>query len=599
MSFNTRLSEIFERMSELLELTGGDRFRVAAHAKAARIIGDLTTDLEPIAHDAKALITIEGIGKGTAGKIAEFADTGKVSEFEELAAAVPAGLVEVLRVPGLGPKTVKVMWEQAGVTDLEGLRRIIEDGRILELPRMGAKTVENIRASLAFMSTAGGRLHLGIALPIARMIVERMRGVKGVSEVAYAGSLRRGRETIGDIDILVTTKDPAGAVEAFCAMPGVQQVLAAGESKSSVRMAIPDELGGRFGGSDEQTAIQVDLRVIPAASWGAAMMYFTGSKEHNIRLRERAQQRGQTLNEYGLFPDDGEPAPQHRGVKAVASKTEEAVYRALEVAWVPPTIREDRGELDLGETPELVELEDIKSELHSHTTASDGVLSIEDSARIAKERGFHTLAITDHSKSSAVANGLSEERLRAHIAAVRGVKVPGISILTGSEVDILADGALDYPDDLLAELDVVVASPHAGLTQDPKKATARLIRAIEHPMVHIIGHPTGRLIERRRGLEPAMDEVIAAAVEHGVALEINAHWLRLDLRDTHARAAVEAGCLIAINCDVHHAQDYDNLIYGVLTGQRGWLTKDLCINAWSKAKLHGWLKKGHGLPPPR
>lgn len=597
MGFNAELADRFGTMSKLLELTGADKFRVNAHAKAARVIGDLTQDLSAIAHDAKALTAIEGIGKGTAGKIAEFADTGTIAELDELRAQVPAGLMRVLEVPGLGPKTVKVMWEQAGVESVEDLERIIADGSILELPRMGAKTVENIKASLAFMASAGGRLPMGIARPIAEMIVERLRAVEGVVRVAYAGSLRRGRETIGDIDVLVAAKDGSAASDAFRSMAGVEQVLAAGESKSSVRLAIPDEIGGRFGGGESGSSIQVDLRVVPPDRWGAALMYFTGSKDHNVRLRERAIKRGLTLNEYGLFEDDAEAegSPQSRGLEPIAAATEEEVYAALDLAWVPPTVREDRGELDAA-VPELIQVEDIRAELHSHTTASDGAMSIEESAKIAKKRGFHTLAITDHSRSSAVANGLSVERVRAHMKAVReaDAKTKGITILAGSEVDILADGSLDYEDELLAELDVVVASPHAALTQDPKKATARLVRAIEHPLVHILGHPTGRLIEQRRGLEPAMDEIIAAAVEHNVALEINAHWMRLDLRDTHVRAAVEAGALMAIDCDVHHADDYDNLIYGVLTGQRGWLTAERCVNAWDEKKLRGWLRKGRG-----
>ncbi|GJM19689.1 MAG: DNA polymerase/3'-5' exonuclease PolX [Phycisphaeraceae bacterium] len=599
MSFNTSVAQVFERMAAMLELTGADKFRVNAHARAARSVGDHAGDLEPIAGDEKALTAIEGIGKGTAAKIAEFARTGTVAEHDELLAKVPPGLLEVLRVPGLGPKTVKLMWEQLKIESVDDLKATIADGSLAGLPRMGAKTIDNIADALAFMADSGKRLHAGVARPIAEMIRARLAEVPGVTRVAYAGSLRRGRETVGDLDFLVTADDPGAAMEAFRGMAGVEKVLAAGETKSSVRLALP-ELGGKRFSADDSASVQVDLRVVPAESWGAALMYFTGSKDHNVRLRERALKRGMTLNEYGLFEDDGgEGSPQSRGVVPVASATEEDVYGALDLAWVPPTMREDRGELDAadgGTLPELVTLDDIRAELHSHTTASDGVMEILESARIAKGRGFHTLAVTDHSKSSAIANGLSPERLRAHIGAIREAdeEIKGISILAGSEVDILADGALDYDDELLGDLDVVVASPHAALSQDAKKATTRLLRAIEHPLVHIIGHPTGRLIERRRGLEPAMDEIIAAAVEHNVALEINAHWMRLDLRDTHVRAAAESGCLIAIDCDVHAPGDYDNLVFGVETGQRGWLTKELCVNAWSKARLHGWLKKGRG-----
>jgi DNA polymerase (family 10) len=592
MSFNTRLASIFDRMSAMLELTGADKFRVNAHAKAARVIGDHPSDLEPIAGDAKVLIAIEGIGKGTAAKIAEFAETGTIAEHDELAAKVPPGVLDLLEIQGLGPKTVKLLWEDKGVQSIADLKQIIDDGSILTLPRMGEKTVENIKESIAFLESSGHRLHLGIAMPIAEAIVRRMKGVAGVTACTFAGSLRRGRDSIGDLDILISTTDPEAARAEFCEHPSVLKVLARGEHKCSVRLSL-EGLGGRFGG-DANAAVQADLRIVPKESWGAALMYFTGSKDHNVRLRERALAKGMTLNEYGLYPEDKADAtpPQQCGVRPVAADTEEHIYQALGLPFLPPTVREDRGELELKATPTLIQVGDIRAELHSHTTASDGEMSIEESAAIAKARGFHTLAITDHSKSSAVANGLSPERLRAQIQQVRAADraIEGITLLAGSEVDILVDGALDYDDDLLAELDVVVASPHAGLKAKPAQATKRLLKAISHPLVHILGHPTGRLIERRPGLEPAMDELIAAAIEHDVALEINAHWMRLDLRDTHVRAAVDAGCKIAINCDVHQAGDYDNLRYGILTAQRGWLTPDLCINTWPKKKLHDWLK---------
>lgn len=592
MSFNTRLAELFERMSAMLELTGGDRFRVNAHAKAARVIKDHTGDLEPIAHDSKALVAIEGIGKGTAAKVAEFAETGTIQEHDELAERVPEGVIRMLDVQGLGPKTVKLLWDEKGVDSIEALKGVIADGSILELPRMGAKTVENITESIAFLESSGKRLPLGLAMPIAEALVERMSEVKGVERCAFAGSLRRGKESIGDIDVLAVAGDAEAAREAFCTHGSVTKVLARGETKCSVRLSL-EGLGGRFK-VDGNAEVQADLRLVPGESWGAALMYFTGSKEHNVRLRERALSKGMTLNEYGLFPEDKDnpTPPQQRGVEPVASETEEDIYEALGVAYVPPTMREDRGELAMEPGRAFLAVADIRAELHSHTTASDGDMSIAESAAIAKERGFHTLAITDHSQSSAVANGLKPDRLRAHIEAIReaDAAIEGIRILAGSEVDILVDGSLDYDDDLLAELDVVVASPHAGLKAKPAQATKRLLKAVRHPLVHIIGHPTGRLIERRPGLEPAMDELIAAAVEHDVALEINAHWLRLDLRDTHVRAAVDAGCKIAIDCDVHAPSDYDNLRYGVLTGQRGWLPPELCVNTWDADRLHAWLR---------
>lgn len=594
MSFTKAASTMFNEMAQMIELLGGDRFRVNAHAKAARVLKDSTADIESLAEsgDAKALTELEGIGKSTAAKLIELAQHGNISEYNELREQIPSGLMDVLEIPGLGPKTVKLMWDEKGVESMSDLLKIIEDGSILELPRMGQKTVDNIKESIEFMAQQGGRLHIGIAQGVADRFVEMMGKVEGVKQCAYAGSLRRGKETIGDVDILIATSDPEAAREAFTNAEGVMKVLASGEKKSSIRVAIEDE-SSRWGAEDN-TAVQIDLRIVDESCWGAALMYFTGSKEHNVRLRERAIKQGMTLNEYGLFKDDGseKTPPQDRGEKPVACRTEDAIYTKLGVPFVPPTMREDRGELEIEDTPKLIQADDIRAELHSHTTASDGKMSIEESAKIAKDRGFHTLAITDHSQSSAVAGGLEPERLRKHIKAIREAdeKTKGITILAGSEVDILVDGTLDYDDDLLAELDVVVASPHAGLRAKPKQATKRLLKAIEHPLVHIIGHPTGRLIERRPGLEPDLNEIIAAAIEHDVALEINSHWMRLDLRDTHVRAAVEAGCKIAINCDVHHPDDYDNLRFGVLTGQRGWLTPGLCINTWGRDKLHKWLK---------
>lgn len=603
MGFNSELAGKLGEMAAMLELLGANRFRVNAHQRAARVVKDHVGDLQAIAGDQKTLTAIEGIGKGIAEKIAQLAQTGAIPEHDELKGQVPPGLLILLRVPGLGPKKVKLMWDELGVESVEDLNRVLDDGSAAALKGMGEKTVTNIRESLAVASQGDERLPIGIARPIAEAILGRVRALSGVLHAAYAGSLRRGAETIGDLDILVAVNakdtEPGGAAtaigEAFRTMPGVVKVLAAGETKSSVRLSL-SEFGvnsNRWGLDDGDKTLQADLRVVPEESWGTAIMYFTGSKAHNVKLRERALSLGLTLNEYGLFPEDDESTPpQKRGVKPVAGKSEAEVYNKLGVEEVPPALREDRGELGDDLPERVIQLEDIKAELHSHTTASDGKMEILESATNAKARGFHTLAVTDHSKSSAIAGGLSVDRLVEHCASIRAAndEIDGITLLAGSEVDILVDGSLDYDDDLLASLDVVVASPHVGLRAKPAQATKRLLKAIEHPMVHIVGHPTGRLINKRPGLEPAMDELIAAAVEHDVALEINSHWMRLDLRDTHVRAAVEAGCKIAIDCDVHHAQDYDNLIYGVLTGQRGWLTPELCINTWSEKKLHAWLK---------
>lgn len=600
MSFNGEVARLLEEIAAMLELLGENPFKVNAHARAARAVEGLSGDLRELASDRAALLEIDGIGPKIADKIIEFARTGMMREHHELAGAVPPGLRVLLQVPGLGPKTVRMLWQEAGVTDVKGLKAIIADGSILGLPRMGKKAVEKISSALRFAEQDTGRLHLGVALPVALRIVERLRGTPGIKRIEWAGSMRRGRESVGDIDILASTTDAAAASAAFTGMPDVVAVLASGERKCSVRVGLEIELGrwsmeGRSGDADDRPSVQVDLRVVDEASWGAALMYFTGSKEHNVRLRERALKKGLTLNEYGLFPEDHEATPpQDRGVAPVAGATEESVYEALGLPYLPAEIREDRGELALAETPRLVELSDIRAELHAHTTESDGVMELAELVERARRRGFHTIAVTDHSRSSAVAGGLDIKRLRAQREAVERVRGgAGIEVLHGSEVDILADGRLDFDDETLAWLDVVVASPHAALSQEPATATKRLLRAIQNPHVNVLGHPTGRLINRRPGLEPAMGEIYAAAREHDVALEINAHWLRLDLRDTHVRAAVEAGCLIAIDCDVHHPDDFENLVYGVLTGRRGWLPPEQCVNTWDAAKLRGWLARKH------
>ena len=595
MGFNEQLADRLDQIAQLLELTGANPFRSNANAKAARTIRDATESFEKLAQDPVRLRAIDGIGAKMAEKIVEFATTGKIAEHVELLAEVPRGLLAVLEIPGLGPKTVRAIWQELGVTDVASLKRALEDGSILTVPRMGQKAADKIAKAIQFTETSSARLPLGVATPIAELIVARMRAVPGVEQAAFAGSLRRGKETIGDIDVLVVAQDIEAAHEAFCTMPEVAEVIARGDTKSSVRFGL-DLDGGRWGVLDEQSrAVQADLRVVPKESFGAALMYFTGSKEHNVRLRERAQQRGLTLNEYGLFEDDGKgPAPQKRGLTPIASASEAEVYRALEVMEIPPELREDRGEIAASKLPTLLEVADIRAELHAHTTASDGVLSLEELVECAQERGFHTIAVTDHSRSSVQANGLSVERLREQgerIEALREELGKSIRVLKGSEVDILSDGRLDYEDEVLAELDIVVASPHTALSQDSSKATARLIRAIEHPLTHIIGHPSGRLLNRRRGLEPDWGEVFAAAAAHDTALEINCHWLRLDLKDTLVRTAVEAGCLIAIDCDVHAAMDYDNLRYGVQTARRGWLAAESCINTWTAAKLDTWLRK--------
>lgn len=589
---NAQLAAIFQQMADLTEITGGNRFKVNAFAKVGRVLDDMTKQVAEI--DPKLLPKVEGIGQGTADRIAEFLETGQIADHAKLLAQVPNGLLKVMDVPGLGPKTVALLWNEAGVESIDDLKAKLDTGELESLKGFGKKKIENLQKNLKFAESAGDRQRIGLAYAVATMFIEDLQDLPTVDKIEYAGSLRRGKETIGDIDILIASpgskEEKAAIFEAFVNHVAVADVIAHGDTKASVRT------------HEESRNMQVDLRVVTPESFGAALMYFTGSKEHNVKMRERAISRGLSLNEYSLSKD-GNP---------VASTTEAEVYAALDLAWVPPELREDRGELVLAEKRynaadggcgggsggsgfNLLELSDIRAELHSHTTASDGKWSIEENALGALARGFHTVAITDHSKGQAQANGLSNERLIQHIEAVRKVakKLAGqITVLAGSEVDILASGELDYPDELLAQLDIVVASPHAALTQDPAKATARLIKAIESPYVTIVGHPTGRIVNRREGLSPDMDAVFEAAKAHDVALEINASPYRLDLRDTHARTWVqEYGGKLAINTDAHGPEHLDNLRFGVVTARRAGATKEDVVNAWDHDKLHAWIKR--------
>lgn len=570
---NKTVAGHFHRMAAVMQITGADRFRINAFTRAARAIESLAEDLGAIGPDLKRLTAIDGIGKGTAQRIASFLETGTMPGLAEVLESVPVGLLELLEIPSLGPKSVALLWKEAGITSLGELKQQLNSDKLAELPGFGVKTLENLRKSIAFAEAAGERARLGEAMPMARFFVAALESVAAVRHVAYAGSLRRGRSTIGDLDIIVAAAGDAaqGISDHFVALKPVTEVLVKGETKTSVRT---------------DAGMQVDLRVVAPEQFGAALMYFTGSKEHNIAMRQRAIERGMRLNEYGLL--DGAGAN-------VASATEEQVFAALDLAWIPPEQREGRGELAAagrGPIGPLVTVQDITAELHAHTTASDGRWSIEALALAAADRGFHTVAVTDHSRGQVQANGLSIERLESQLADVaeaRAKLADRIHILAGSEVDILSDGRLDFPDTLLAQLDIVVASPHAALSQNPAQATKRLLRAIENPYVTILGHPTGRLINRREGLRPDIKEVAHAAAEHQVALEINANSWRLDLRDVHARVALEAGARLAINTDAHSADHLDELMYGVMTARRAGAGKDDVINCLSRKDLLAWL----------
>ena len=571
---NRFVAAVFQQLADLTEITGGNRFKVIAYQKVVRVIDDLPQEVASM--DRTLLPKVAGIGAGTAQRIGELIDTGRIADLDALLAEVPPGLIAVLDVPGLGPKTVAQLWQQAGVTSLDDLSAKLNTGELESLKGFGKKKIENLKKSLAFAASAGDRVRIGRAYRVATTLIAALAEVPGVEKLEFAGSLRRGKETIGDVDLLAAA-DPAAAAgifDAFVAQDGVSEVLLRGDTKCSVRIAA---------GS---SPLQVDLRVVAPDSFGAALMYFTGSKEHNVKLRERAIAQGMSLNEYALTRDG----------ERVAGATEQEVFEALGLAWVPPELREDRGEVALAEAgslPTLLTLGDVKAELHSHTTASDGSWSIEENALGAAARGFHTVAITDHSKGQAQANGLSIERLLEHIAAVHAVakKLKGtINVLAGSEVDILADGTMDYPDEILAQLDIVVASPHAALSQEPKKATARLIKAIENPYVSIVGHPTGRIVNRREGLSPDMPAVMRAAADRDVALEINANPYRLDLRDSHARLFVqEYGGKLAINTAAHGPGDLDHLRFGVGVARRAGATANDVVNCFDADGLKAWI----------
>ncbi|HTL30582.1 MAG TPA: DNA polymerase/3'-5' exonuclease PolX [Tepidisphaeraceae bacterium] len=596
MALNRELSDLFHALAALMELRGDNVFKVIAFQKVSRILREVNVDLKKCIEEGK-LCEIEGIGKGSQQIIEEFVETGKSSVFEEVASAVPKGLVPLMSIEGLGPKTINLLWKERGITSLDALINAIDDGSLATLKGIGPKKIDTIKKGIAQYKANlegggdGGVRRVGIlpAMREAIPLLERVRTIPGIVGAEIAGSLRRKRETIADVDIVAAVKDPSQGTkisEMFVQLPGVIQTMVAGPSKTSVKIA---------------NGMQVDLRLVPAENFGAALLYFTGSKEHNVKIRGLAQKKGMTLNEWGLYKlDEYEKAAKEIAkappIKPVASKTEEDVYEALGLVYIEPELREGFTEIDLArekKLPVLIEQKDIRSDLHTHTTESDGLGSIEEMAHAAKEMGYDVLAITDHSKAMGMTNGLSVERLLKHIDNVHRIseKLKGITLLVGSEVDILVDGRLDYEDDVLKQLDIVVASPHLSLKQDAKKATDRMLRAIENPYVNIIGHPTGRLINGREGLPLEMDKIIERAAKTGTALEINAGYPRLDLNDTNARNAIEAGCVLSINTDAHSVPEFQNMSWGIGVARRAGATKKHVINTWFLKDLRAFIAK--------
>lgn len=575
---NAELARAFERIADLMEIGGGDRFRIQSYRRAARTLGDTIEDLAEMAGQGR-LTDLPGIGKGTADRIKQYIDTGRIDVLDQLQDKLPTGLLALLGIQGMGPKKVAVAYDQLQVSTIDDLKKVIESGALAGLPGFGATSVNKIAESIAFLDTQAGRTPLGVALPFAEAIAEQVRTLSGVKRVEIAGSLRRGAETIGDVDILCEARDGQAVIRQFTEFAGVQRVLAAGETKGSVAMQVKE---GR--------ELQVDLRVVEADAFGAALQYFTGSKEHNVRLRELAVRRKWRLNEYGLFDGD----------KSLAGRTERQIYGKLGFPWIPPELREDRGEFEAGaDELELVAVEDICGDLHVHTTASDGKNSIVEMAEAARAIGYAYIAICDHSQSATIANGLSVERMRKHIKAIRAAdeNVRGITILVGSECDILPDGRLDYPDDLLAECDWVVASIHSAMGSGGSRKlspTERTLAAIENRYVSAIGHPTGRLILRRAPMELDMASISEAAARTGTFLEINASWHRLDLKDLHVRQALAAGVSLTINTDAHRCEGLGQMRYGVLTARRGGAGKQQVVNTLSLATLRKRIANKRG-----
>lgn len=568
---NKDVSAVFDEIADLLEITGEQSFRVNSYRRAARTIKDLTKDIDEL-HKAGGLGELPGIGKSMAAKIEEYLSGGRMALHTELKAVVPAGLLTLLGISGMGPKKVAMVWKQLNVTGLEDLKRVIASGEMAKLKGLGAKSVEQIAKGLELLERSSGRTPLGIAWPLADELAEAMRALNGVRRVEIAGSLRRGCETIGDLDLLCDADDGGRVVTEFTTLPQSRRVLASGETKGSILVERRD--GGE---------IQVDCRVVPTESFGAALQYFTGSKEHNVRLREMASKRGWKLNEWGLFEGD----------TRLAGADEAEIYAKMGVVYVPPEMREDRGEFDLKAAEALVEIGDIRGDLHCHTTASDGTADAETMAQAACDRGYEYVAITDHSKSSAVANGLTIDRMWRQIEMVKGLnkKLDKITVLVGCECDILADGTLDYPDNVLAACDFVVASVHSSMKQDRDRVTKRVIDAMSNPNVSLLGHPTTRLIGRREPMDLDMEAVVAAAAETGTALELNASWQRLDLCDLHVRMAVEAGVKICIDTDAHSTAQFDQMKFGIATARRGWVKAKNVLNTMPLPSLRKWVAK--------
>jgi DNA polymerase (family 10) len=568
---NEEIARIFESMARVLAFRGKDRFRIMAYERAAVSIRDLEEDLAAIADQGK-LEDIPGVGKDLSEMIEEYVRTGKIKRYEHECKGLSAGLIELMSIPGLGPKTLALLHKKFRVSCLDDLKNCLEKAAPAKLKGFGQKKIDNIKRGIALWQASQTRMLIGVALPLAENLLSELRKIKLIERAEVAGSLRRRKETIGDVDVLIISKNSPEALRQAAKLPLVKQVLGLGDTKATVIIE-----GG----------IQVDIRAVAKESYGAALQYFTGSKQHNIHLRTLAQKRGLKFNEYGVF----------RGNKRIGGKDEAEVYAFMDMPVIPPEIREDRGEIEAaleGRLPKLIELKDLRGDLHTHTTYSDGKATLEKMVEHAGELGYEYIALTDHSPSQRIAHGLDVDRLAQKIEEVerlrkqRRDRLP--HILMGAEVDILASGKLDYPDDVLAKLDIVIAAIHSLFRHDKDEITGRMLDGLANPRVDILAHPTSRLIGTREPLEFDFDRVVAAALEAHAALEINGSMYRLDLNDTMAKAAQEAGVLLAIGSDAHSTAQIDQIRYGVFQARRGWIEARSVVNTWPLAKLNHWLE---------
>ncbi|MEE2668730.1 MAG: DNA polymerase/3'-5' exonuclease PolX [Gemmatimonadota bacterium] len=580
---NIEIASILEELADLLEIKGSNPFRIRAYRNAVRTIGGLTFPLSLMVAKEEDLTDLPAVGKDISSHIVELVRTGRLSRLEEVAGEVPRSLGQLVKLDGVGPKKAKKLWESLGVTTVDELEMALVGGRVEDLEGFGATSAAKIVRAIQDFRRYSGRFLISQVDGLIRAFLEYMREAPTVQRIEVAGSYRRRQETIGDVDILAQAELPAREImERFTTFNAVERIVSAGETRGSVVL---------------RSGLEVDLRIIPEVSFGAALHYFTGSKEHNVALRHLARRKGLRVNEYGVFriPKGADPTEATNDIgKRIAGKTEESVFEAVGVTWISPLLRENRGELDVareGAVPDLLTLDDIQADLHMHSTWSDGKFSIEDMARACQARGYGYLAISDHSPALAMVGGITPEKAEDQWKEIGLVqeRLDGITIFKSLEVDILRDGSLDMTDEVLEALDLVIISVHSLMDMDETTMTDRVIRAMQHPSVDIIAHPTGRLLGRREPFQLDTDEVLRAALDLDVAVEINANPNRLDLNDVQARRAKELGVKITINTDAHSTQGLDHMSYGVDQARRGWIERDDVLNTMTVDRFHRWL----------